>query len=102
METYNLNKLIENIYFICNLKGIRIGQLEDELGMCKGYMSKLRKGDRVIGIHYLIDVANYLNMYIDDLFFYDPTEAILDGLKEEEKELERQIAELRERIKSYE
>lgn len=71
---YSKQKLMENIYALIQERGIKIGELENELGVSTGYISRLNKNpDSTINIELVLNIANYFGVSIDVLVEGDMT-----------------------------
>ena len=64
-------KLIENIRELLKQRGIKIGDLEQKIGVSPGYFSRILKEGRDIPIEHIIAVAAILQVSIDNLLFGD-------------------------------
>lgn len=101
MEDYNINLFIENVKHLARKNKIQLGELEEEVGVSRGYLSRILKDNSRIRLDVVINLANYFQMYIDDIFFYDKTEDELNEMIEEEQKLVEALDDLRERIKDF-
>lgn len=45
MMEINMNRFVDNVRFLCKEKNIELGCLEKNVGIQRGYLSKLRKGN---------------------------------------------------------
>lgn len=70
----NKEKLIENIYSIAKKKNIKIGDLEENAQVSKGYLSRVNKGAVVANppVDVLASIAEQLGVSVDFLLNYDP------------------------------
>ncbi len=64
-------KLIENIRELLKLRGIKIGDLEQQIGVSPGYFSRILKEGRDVPVEHIIAVAEVLQVSIDSLLFGD-------------------------------
>lgn len=64
-------KLIENIRELLKMRGIKIGDLEQRIGVSPGYFSRILKEGRDIPIEHIVTVAEMLQVSIDNLLFGD-------------------------------
>lgn len=74
-----------NARYLCKQKGIFIGDLEAEIGVSKGYISRLEKSEKAISLANLYETARILETSIDDLLREDL--AIKRRIQELEEEL---------------
>lgn len=73
MEELNREQLLKNISNLAKRKGIKIGELEAEVGVSTGYFSRLKRdeGKALPGIAVLYNVAACLGVTVDDLISLD-------------------------------
>ena len=77
--------MIENLRYIAKEKGIKIGHIEDELGVSRGYFT--RAGTNISAVR-LYQASKILNVTVEDLFERDlRREIIKDKIAALEKEL---------------
>lgn len=67
MANYNKKTLFENISYLLAEKGIRVGELEREAGVSKGYIAHTRDTDNKPSIDFVLRVADKLEVSIDVL-----------------------------------
>ena len=80
---------------VCNVRGYKIGAIEEQLGKCVGYFS--RHSAKGIGIPFavILDTCNILEMSVDELIAFDDTEFMIEKLHNAIAALENQITTLR-------
>jgi len=82
-DEFNKQIMLDNISFLLNESGKRIGELETEAGVSAGYISRITKEEKMKpGIEFIMKVAESLNISIDTLLNVDlgemtPTERYL-------------------------
>lgn len=64
---YNKNSLIDNIYSIAKTKDIRIGELEEQSGISKGYLSRVKSGSSTPTIETICNISEILGVSVDCL-----------------------------------
>ena len=65
---FNIQILLENISFLLEQSGKKIGELESEAGVSTGYISRISKDTNTKpGIDFILKVANSFDMSIDTL-----------------------------------
>lgn len=73
---FSKQKLMDNIYALIQESGIKIGELENELGVSTGYISRLNKNpDSTINIELAWKIAKYFGVSVDVLVEGDMTKA---------------------------
>lgn len=70
---YNKNSLIDNIYSIAKKKDIKIGDLEEQSGVSKGYLSRVKSGSSTPTIETLCNISEVLGVSIDYLLKTEQT-----------------------------
>lgn len=63
-------KIIENVYSLIEIKGVRVSDVEKAICVCSGYLSRVKKGMHIDAIT-LINLANFFNVTIDSLVYSD-------------------------------
>ena len=72
---FNKQLMLDNISFLLNAFGKKIGELENEAGVSPGYISRISKeGNTKPGIEFIMKVADSLNTSLDLLLNVDLTE----------------------------
>ncbi|HHY08673.1 MAG TPA: helix-turn-helix transcriptional regulator [Corynebacteriales bacterium] len=67
-EEFNKKIMLDNISFLLNESGKKIGELETEAGVSTGYISRISKDEKTKpGIEFIMKVAESLNTSIDTL-----------------------------------
>lgn len=67
-DEFNKQIMLDNISFLLNKFGKRIGELETEAGVSAGYISRITKEEKMKpGIEFIMKVAESLNTSIDTL-----------------------------------
>lgn len=80
--------LMNNINFLIDKNNIKIGELENNIGVSTGYISRLSKEDGTKpGIDFIVNIARELKMSLDTLLYIDlskatPTEIYLSKFLE--------------------
>lgn len=73
---YSKQKLMENIYALIQERGIKIGELENELGVSTGYISRINKNpESTISVELVWKIAKYFGISVDALVEGDMTKA---------------------------
>lgn len=73
---FSKQKLMDNIYALIQEQGIKIGELENALGVSTGYISRLNKNpDSTINIELAWRIAKYFGVSVDVLVEGDMTRA---------------------------
>lgn len=81
--------------YLCELHNITIGELEEEIGVSKGYISRGRKGNKLISIDCCLAIAKRFGITVNDLIYPDYLNEIR---RLQIKELEKQIEVLKKEI----
>ena len=66
-----LKNFSENARYLCKQKGKSIGELETEIGVSKGYLSRIVNSEKAINLANLYKVSQILETTIDDLISKD-------------------------------
>lgn len=80
---FNKKRMLDNIGFLLNCRGKKVGELETEAGVSPGYISRTSKDEKAKpGIDFVVKVADVLGVSIDTLLNVDlsaetPTEKYL-------------------------
>lgn len=56
-----------NAYTECRFRDVRIGELEAKLDVSHGYLSRCRKGTKIMSSELMNKIAKVLDMRIEDL-----------------------------------
>lgn len=74
--SFNKLKFFANLRYYMKEKDIKIGQIENNAGVQKGYMSRLDKIDSSTDptIQFVVSAANTVNESLDDLVYGNPAE----------------------------
>ena len=65
---FNIQIMLDNIYFLLEKSGKKIGELEGEAGVSAGYISRISKdGNTKPGIEFIMKVADSFNVCLDTL-----------------------------------
>lgn len=65
-----MEKVIENVYTLIEIRDINVSDVEKAIGVSIGYLSRIKKGMNMDALN-LINLACYFNVTIDDLVFKD-------------------------------
>jgi len=68
---FNKELFQNNVKFLANYKGIRIGSLENSLGVCTGYFARLKSNSATPSISLIAKLADLLEVSIDTLISQD-------------------------------
>ncbi|MHA6647237.1 helix-turn-helix domain-containing protein [Aerococcus urinae] len=72
----NSRLLFDNIYYLINKKNIRIGDLETNVGVSTGYISRTSKeSNSKPGIDFILNVSNFLEVSVDTLVKFEFSKA---------------------------
>lgn len=94
------NRIVNNIYHLCKLKNIKIGDLEKKIGVRIGYFSRKKKSYSTIGIFELIETTEILEICLDEIINVDYKEQYLKiELQEELEEIEKRKQEIIDELK---
>lgn len=74
--TFDKTKLINNIKVLAKRKDIQIGQLESQAGVSTGYLSRQASSASGMGIAVVAQMAQVLDVSLDDLFNVDLETAV--------------------------
>jgi len=66
-----LKNFSENARYLCKQKGKSIGELEKEIGVSKGYLSRIVNSEKAISLANLYKISQILETTIDDLISKD-------------------------------
>ena len=67
-KEFNKNLMIDNIFFLLKDVGKKIDDLETDVGVCRGYISRLSQEENANAeIEFIMTVAKYLNTSMDTL-----------------------------------
>lgn len=86
-----LKRFSVNARYLCKQKNINIGELEKQIGVSKGYLSRLSSSEKAISLGNLYKTAQILETTIDDLLSEDMM------IKYRIQELEEELNLLKER-----
>jgi len=83
--------IVVNTRFLCSYKGIKLGEIEQEIGVSCGYLSRL-KGKKQLSVDKAYKIANLLDVGIDELSSLDlAKKRRIMELKEELASLEKEV-----------
>jgi transcriptional regulator with XRE-family HTH domain len=68
---YNIITFLNAVKCVCKERKMNLSDLENKAGLTVGYLSRVYAGKSNLKITSVIAIANTLEMYIDDLFFFD-------------------------------
>ena len=88
-------QIIKNAVFLCKVNKKKIGDMEKEIGVSPGYLSRC-KGWKTISVDTAMRIAKYLDLTLNDLIYRDIE--TLFAIEEKQS----QIAKLYEEIKELE
>ena len=71
IDTVDTKRLFDNIYFLLEEKNTKVGELEKELEITPGYISRTRKDGGRPSIDFLWNVAQFFNTHIDIIVSVD-------------------------------
>lgn len=57
----------ENVKWLCKMNGIQVGQLEKEIGVSAGYISRTAGKNKDIGLFKAYKIASIFGVTLDDL-----------------------------------
>ena len=82
MEEFDIQRLMDNINSIIQQKNIKIGEMESDIGVSPGYISRLtKKGNGAATSADLIwKVAKYLGVSVDFLMATQQKRQIISGI----------------------
>ena len=60
---------VNNVKLFAKEKEIKIGDIEDSLGVSKGYLSRVASGGGTLSLLGAIEIADYLHMKLEELVF---------------------------------
>ena len=86
-----LKRFSANARYLCKQKGMNIGELEEQVGVSKGYLSRLSSSEKAISLVNLYKTAQILGTTIDELLSEDMM------IKHRIQELEEELNLLKER-----
>ena len=82
-----LARFSTNTRYLCKQKGKNIGELEEKLGVSRGYLSRVTNSKKAIKLSSIYMTAKILEVSIDDLFNEDLM--ITNRIRELEEELNK-------------
>lgn len=87
MKSENIKNLWNNIRYLIKAYNIRVGDLENTIGVSKGYLSRMNGSD--LPISKVISLADFFEITLDDLVHGNYHKAWLTGeIKRLQKELD--------------
>ena len=87
MKSENIKNLWNNIRYLIKAYNIRVGDLENTIGVSKGYLSRMNGSD--LPISKVISLADFFEITLDELVRGDFRKAWLTGeIKRLQKELD--------------
>lgn len=87
MKSENIKNLWNNVGYLIKAYKIRVGDLENTIGVSKGYLRRMVGSD--LPISKVICLADFFEITIDDLVRGDYRKAFLEGeIKRLQKELD--------------
>ena len=87
MKSENIKNLWNNVSYLIKAYKIRVGDLENTIGVSKGYLSRMSGSD--LPISKVISLADFFEITIDELVHGDFHKAYLTGeIKRLQKELD--------------
>ena len=71
MKRISNNIIVNNIRQLAKVKGMPIGNLEEKVGVSKGYFSRLEGSNKDMLLGIVVATANILNCTLDELVLTD-------------------------------
>ncbi len=65
-RTYTKTAL-SNIFILCKIKEIKIGEIEKSVGISPGYLSRMKKHTNAISFDTMVKISKYLDVSLDSL-----------------------------------
>lgn len=96
-KVFNRNRFLRNLFFSIKQSGKKMGELESEIGVSAGYISRLGKGTAVPSVEVIMKLAEVLNISVDMLLKKD-----IDKLNDQEKYLMKFLNRLNDQTLSRE
>lgn len=102
MKEYSI-RFANNIRAICRIRRMSIGNLEKEVGMQVGYLSRISKGYVELSLENAVLISNKVNYPIEQLVYGDiPKQLKLEALRGAISELEAELEDAKNELASYE
>ena len=70
-------KIIDNIYAVCKLRKMKIGEVERKIGVHLGYFAKKRNYQASLGLTEVYETAEVIGVTIDELTSKDFTRDVI-------------------------
>lgn len=86
-----------NVLTILRDRGIKIGEFEDAIGVCRGYISR-QAHDGLIRLDTAMTIAAALKMPVEDIFEFDAQTIVRRKKQEKLDRLLAEVAELRKEL----
>jgi transcriptional regulator with XRE-family HTH domain len=72
MKKLDKNRFLDNVKYLLNKNNIRIGQLESEMNVSTGYLSRFKESDKVYPPLEMIEfLCNKFNVSMEDMLYSD-------------------------------
>lgn len=93
-------RVCDDISYLLKLRNMNIQELEEAIGISKGYISRCANGKKLLSIDIVVNIANYFGVTVDDLINCKHKSDYIKKLIEENKEqiinYERQLKNIEE------
>lgn len=91
----NNRRFVENVVFLAKKQGMKIGELEKELGLRAGYLARKRQNETDIPLRIVCHISSIFDCTVDDLLNRDfVKEAKIAELQQAVQKLNKEIEEL--------
>ena len=94
-EIFDIKKFYENIFHVIYLKKLKIGEIEMNNGLQKGYLSRRRKDLKPLSVDKAFSICQQLGYTIEELSSMDMEKQLI---KQEIAILEEEIEKLRRQV----
>ena len=61
------DRIVNNIYHLCEMKSIKIGDMERKIGVRIGYFSRKKKSQSTVGLLELYEATELLGVSLDEI-----------------------------------
>ncbi len=58
---------LNNVFVLCQVKGIKTSEIEKSVGLSKGYLSRMKKQAKAMSFDTMVKIAKYLDVSLDSL-----------------------------------
>lgn len=58
---------LSNVFILCQIRGIKTGEMEKAIGVSNGYLSKIKQCAKTMSFEIMVKISKYLDVSLDSL-----------------------------------